>query len=226
MKRRLAFIVCLALAVVITLSTGLPLALAAAPPPPLTSIGALRAKDVGETFQVRAWVIDVTRPASPLVFVLDDGTGKIRLRVSANVYQAIQNRAGLDYGATVQVNARVSLDADGLYLQALADKKFTVLSPGSDRQIRSRPIHTLGKIGVVTAIDGTIHSVEPVGTSLYLVVANETGSIRVRLTSSVLPYAPPATALVPGARIRVVGPVKYSRGPLIVPVLGYHVTLK
>ncbi len=225
MKRQLAFVVCLVLAVAITLSLGLPPALAAAPPP-LAPIGALRAKHEGQTFQVRARVIDVTRPASPLIFVLDDGTGKIRLRVPVSVYQAIQDRAGLDYGATVQVTARVRVDADGLYLQALANKEFTVLSPGSDRQIRSRPIRTLGKVGVVTAIDGTILSVGPVGTSLYLVVANETGSIRVRLTPTVMQYAPPATAFVPGARIRVVGPVKYSRGPLIEPVLGYHLTLK
>ncbi len=235
MKRPLALTVCLALAVAVTLSLGaLPaLGRAAAPatkrnaaPVELAPIGALKQEHVGQTFEVQARVIDVTRPSRTLEFVLDDGTGKITLRVSDGVYKAMQNRAGLDYGAKVQVMVRVGFDAEGLYLQALSGRSFTVLSPGSNRQVASRPINALRKAGNVTAIDGTILSAAPSGSSLYLVVANKTGSIRVKLTQSVRLYAPPVTRLVPGARIRVVGPIKYSRGPLVEPVLGYNVTLE
>ena len=196
-------------------------------PGALVTIDALTTDNIGQTFNVQGQVADVTTSFSANVnLVLDDGTGQMIVILSGSVYKGVSNRAWLNYGAEIQVTAQV-IEIDGvLQLQALAGSAVTILSPGSSGGVPVSAMNTLGPIGQIVAIEGRIEQVIPAPTGTILLVADATGSVRVRITQNLLQFVPDVAGLVVGAQVRVVGRTDWSRGLQVVPVLGYNVTIR
>jgi DNA/RNA endonuclease YhcR with UshA esterase domain len=181
---------------------------------------------VGQTVTVRGKVVDTASFSAGFKFVLDDGTGKVNLTLFSDNYKFVPQRAGLNYGADVQVTAEVA-DFKGVQeLQPKSGREVQIITPGSSAGIPVTPINKLGKPGLLVAIEGKITDVKgfSAGTNLY--VDDGTGNVRVTLFSNVQSFIPNADKLTPGATIRVVGKTDFFGGVQVVPQLGYDVTIK
>ncbi len=190
---------------------------------PLSSI----TKDsVGQTVTVRGKVVETASFSAGFKFVLDDGTGKANLTLFSDNYKFVPNRAGLNYGADVQVTAEVA-DFKGVQeLQPKAGRDVQILTPGSSAGIPVTPINKLGKPGLLVAIEGKITEVKGFSAGTNVSVDDGTGNVRVTLFSNVQSFIPNADKLTPGATIRVVGKTDFYGGVQVVPQLGYDVTIK
>ena len=135
-------------------------------------------------------------------------------------------RAGLNYGADVQVTAEVA-DYKGVQeLQPKSGRDVQILTPGSSAGIPVTAINQLTKPGLLVAIEGRITEVKGSSAGTNLFVFDETGNVRVTLWDNVKSYIPNADQLTPGTIVRVVGKTDYFGGMQVVPHLGYDVTIK
>jgi DNA/RNA endonuclease YhcR with UshA esterase domain len=189
-------------------------------------ISSVTKDSVGETVTVRGKVVDTSSFSAGFKFVLDDGTGKVNLTLFSDNYKFVPNRAGLNYGADVQVTADVAEFKGVQELQPKAGRDVQILTPGSSAGIPVTPINQLGKPGLLVAIEGKITEVKgfSAGTNLY--VDDGTGNVRVTLFNNVQSFVPNADKLAPGATIRVAGKTDFFGGVEVVPQLGYDVTIK
>lgn len=194
---------------------------------PLIPIHAITRDLVGQEVQVQGRVIDVAKPRADLYeLVVQDDTGKINLRLTRSIYESVPLRAWLNENAELAATARVGVDAHGLYLQPSSGKNVTILSPGSSAQVPVRPANRPAPVGSIVAIEGRIVDRPPAPFGLLLHVADDTGSVTVRILSSVLKFVPHAERLVVGAPVRVVGRVEWQRGLQVVPMLGEDVIVR
>ncbi len=188
-------------------------------------IGALTQEHVGQTFTVRAKVIDTSSFSAGFKFILDDGTGKIALTLFNDDYKFVPNRAGLNLGADVQVTARIAEYQGALELQPGAGRDVQILAPGSSASVPVTPINQLTKPGERVAIEGTLTDMKGFSAGQNLFVDDGTGNLRVTLFNNVLAYVPKANQLAPGVKVRVYGKTDFFGRMQLVPQLGYDVTI-
>jgi DNA/RNA endonuclease YhcR with UshA esterase domain len=192
----------------------------------IVPISSITKDSVGQTVTVRGKVVDTSSFSAGFKFVLDDGTGKANLTLFSDDYKFVPKRAGLNYGADVQVTAEVAEFKGVLELQPKAGRDVQILTPGSSTGIPVTTINQLGKPGLLVAIEGKITDVNGFSAGTNLFVDDGTGNVRVTLFDNVKSYIPDADKLTPGAMIRVVGKTDFFGGVQVVPQLGYDVTIK
>jgi DNA/RNA endonuclease YhcR with UshA esterase domain len=144
----------------------------------------------------------------------------------SDAYKFVPNRAGLNYGADVQVTAEVAEFKGVQELQPKAGRDVQILTPGSSAGIPVTPINKLGKPGLLVAIEGKITEVKGFSAGTNVSVDDGTGNVRVTLFSNVQSFIPNADKLTPGTTIRAVGKTDFFGGVEVVPQLGYDVTIK
>jgi DNA/RNA endonuclease YhcR with UshA esterase domain len=189
-------------------------------------ISSITHDSVGQTLTVRGKVVETASFSAGFKFVLDDGTGRVSLTLFSGDYKFVPQRAGLNYGADVQVTAEVA-DYKGVQeLQPKSGRDVQILTPGSSAGIPVTAINQLTKPGLLVAIEGRITEVKGFSAGTNLFVFDETGNVRVTLWDNVKSYIPNADQLTPGTIVRVVGKTDYFGGMQVVPQLGYDVTTK
>ena len=189
-------------------------------------INSITQDSVGQTVTVRGKVVDTASFSAGFKFVLDDGTGKVNLTLFSGDYKFVPQRAGLNYGADVQVTAEVAEFKGVQELQPNAGRDVQILTPGSSAGIPLTTINQLGKPGLLVAIEGTITEVKGFSAGTNLFVDDGTGNVRVTLFSNVASFIPNADQLTPGTLVRVVGKTDFFGSVQVVPQLGYDVTIK
>jgi DNA/RNA endonuclease YhcR with UshA esterase domain len=189
-------------------------------------INSITKDSVGQMVTVRGKVVDTSSFSAGFKFVLDDGTGKVNLTLFGDDYKFVPQRAGLNYGADVQVTAEVAEYKGVQELQPKAGRDVQILTPGSSTGIPLTTINQLGKPGLLVAIEGKITEVKGFSSGTNLTVDDGTGTVRVTLFSNVQIFTPNADQLTPGTTIRVVGKTEFFGGVQVVPQLGYDVTIK
>lgn len=196
------------------------------------AIGSITREYIGQSVTIRARIVDVVPGSNSLHFVLDDQTGKIQMNLPTRLYNQKRDRAGLNFDADVRITGTVIDAKTVLQLDVTDVSNIIILTPGSSDNIAVTHADLLGTrfagVGTVVAIEGRITEIVPVRSGFTFLMADHTGTVRIRLINRVLRYAPREDQLVVGASIRVVGRVAYSRrlGPQLTPTLGYDVKLK
>ncbi len=189
-------------------------------------ISSITQDSVGQTVTVRGKVVETASFSAGFKFVLDDGTGRVNLTLFSGDYKFVPQRAGLNYGADVQVTAEV---ADYKGVQELqpksrprrADSHAGIVGGHSRHRDQSTRQTRLARRhrGPITEVKGF-----SAGTNLF--VFDGTGNVRVTSSDNVQSYIPNADQLTPGTIVRVVGKTDYFGGVQVVPQLGYDVTIK
>ena len=194
----------------------------------VTAINAINPLLIGQAVTVRGQVIAVSSFSSGFRFTLDDGSGSMPLVLFDGRYREVADRAALNLGAQVTVQAIVAEFSGNLELQPASGGEVIVERPGSSSIVKTRAINTLSgaDIGALTAIVGDVLRVEGFSSGVSVFVNDGTGELRVVIFSNVLSYVPNAPSLQAGAKARVVGRIDEFRGVLeLVPALGYDVTI-
>jgi DNA/RNA endonuclease YhcR with UshA esterase domain len=191
------------------------------------SISALTAANVGQIFSVRGKIVETASFPAGFKFLLDDGTGRMSLTLFDSTYKFVPNRVGLNLGAEISVEAKVTEYQGVLELQPNSGRDVVIITPGSSANVPLTTVNQLLKSGQFVAIEGKITEVKPFSAGLYVSVDDGTGNVRVTLFNNVLAYVPNRDGLVAGANVRVVGKTDFKFGRMQVePALGYDVTLK
>lgn len=226
-----------------TLSSGTVLATATSTPGPtpaaptatpqpapggVTAIGSIASSMIGQTISVRAQVVSTSSFSAGFRFVLNDGSGSITLVLFDGTYRAVADRAILNLGAQVRVDATVAEFNEQLQLQPESGDSIVVEQAGSTSIIKTRAINTLtsGDIGTLVAVVGDVVRVEGFAAGVSVFVSDGTGELRVAIFENVLNFVPNATALQAGATVRIVGRVDEFGGALeLLPALGFDVSI-
>lgn len=190
------------------------------------SISALTAAHVGQVFTVRGKIVETSSFSAGFKFLLDDGTGRMSLTLFSDNYKFVPNRAGLNLGAEVSVEAEVTQYQGVLELQPNSGRDVAILTPGSSASVALTTVNQLLKPGQLVAIEGKITEVKPFSSGINLSVDDGTGNVRVTLFNNVLAYVPNRDGLVAGVSVRVVGKTEFFGRMQVVPALGYDVSLK
>ena len=192
----------------------------------VVSINALTADNAGQIFVVRGKVVETSSFSAGFKFLIDDGTGRIELTLFSDNYKFVPNRAGLNLGAEVSIEAKVTQFNGVLELQPNSGRDVTIIAPGSSASVPLTTINQLKKPGQFVAIEGRITEVKPFSAGLNVFVDDGTGNVRVTLFTNVLAYVPNRDGLVVGANVRVVGKTDFFGSMQVVPALGYDMTVK
>jgi DNA/RNA endonuclease YhcR with UshA esterase domain len=192
----------------------------------IVSIKALTADSVGQIVGVRGKVVEASSFSAGFKFLIDDGTGRMSLTLFGDNYKFVPNRAGLNLGAEVSIEAKVTEFNGVLELQPNSGRDVVILTPGSSASVPLTTINQLKKPGQFVAIEGRITDVKPFSAGLNVFVDDGTGNVRVTLFTNVLAYVPNRDGLVVGANVRAVGKTDFFGSMQVVPALGYDMTVK
>jgi DNA/RNA endonuclease YhcR with UshA esterase domain len=192
---------------------------------PAATISQLTADHVGQTFQVHGKVVEATSFSAGFKFLIDDGSGRMIMTLFNSTYQFVTGRSGLNLGAEVVIVAEVSEFNGALELQPNSGRDVTILTPGSSNSVELRTVSSLKKAGEIVAVEGTITDIKDFSAGKNVFVDDSTGNVQVTLFSNVLAYVP-ASKLIVGAKVRVVGKTDFFGRIQIVPQLGYDVVFK
>ena len=177
-------------------------------------ISSITQDSVGQTVTVRGKVVETASFSAGFKFVLDDGTGRVNLTLFSGNYKFVPQRAGLNYGADVQVTAEV---AEFKGVQELQPKAAAMCR--FSRQDRRRAFPSPRLINSPNpACSSPSRARSPnvkgfsAGTNLF--VFDETGNVRVTLFSNVKVF--PRRSTDAGYGIRVVGKTDFFGGVQVV----------
>jgi DNA/RNA endonuclease YhcR with UshA esterase domain len=192
--------------------------------PPAT-ISQLSQDNAGQTYQVQATVVEVSSFSAGFDFLLDDGTGRIKLTLFNNTYKFVPGRSGLNLGAEVSVAAQVTVFKGALELQPKSGRDVVILKPGSNGSVAVRQVNSLGKPGEIVAVEGTLTDIKDFSAGKNIFVDDGTGNVQVTIFNNVLAYVP-VSKLIVGATVRVVGKTGFFGRMQVVPQLGYDVIIQ
>jgi DNA/RNA endonuclease YhcR with UshA esterase domain len=170
-------------------------------------------------------VVEVASFSAGFDFLLDDGTGRIKLTLFNDTYKFVTGRSGLNLGADVSVAAEVQQFNGVLELQPQSGKDVSILAPGSSNGVAVRQVNTLKKTGEIVAIEGSITDIQDFSSGKNIFVDDGTSNVKVTLFNNILAYIP-AAKLVVGANVRVVGKTSFFGRIELDPQLGYDVIFK
>jgi DNA/RNA endonuclease YhcR with UshA esterase domain len=192
----------------------------------VVSINALTQANVGQIVAVRGKVVEAASFSAGFKFLIDDGTGRIGLTLFKSNYKFVPDRAGLNLGADLAIEAEVAEYKGVLELQPRSGRNVVIVTPGSSATVPLAAINQLKKAGQFVAIEGKITDVKTFSAGLNIFVDDGTGNVRVTLFTGVLAYVPNRAGLIIGANVRVVGKTDFFGSMQVVPALGYDVTVK
>jgi DNA/RNA endonuclease YhcR with UshA esterase domain len=192
---------------------------------PAALINQLTSDHVGQTFQVHGKVIEATSFSAGFKFLIDDGTGRIGMTLFNSTYQFVAGRSGLNLGAEISVVAEVNEFNGALELQPHSGRDVAILTPGSSNSVELRTVSSLKKPGEIVAVEGSITEIKDFSSGKNVFVDDGTGNVQVTLFSNTLAYVP-ASKLIVGAKVRIVGKTDFFGRIQIVPQLGYDVVFK
>jgi DNA/RNA endonuclease YhcR with UshA esterase domain len=193
-----------------------------------TSLGEIDAGRVGETLTVRGQVADAASFAAGFKLILDDGTGQIVLVLWNEVYDAVDDVAGLNVGATVQLTGKIGEYEAELQITPADASEVTVLAPGDGPDAPRREIGSLSAadVGTLVEIEGDVSRVESFSSGLRVYVTDGSGEVQLLLWQNVAERLPQGEKLVAGARVRAVGQVGEYKGTLqVVPRLPFDLAV-
>lgn len=193
-----------------------------------TPLGEIDAGRAGETLTVRGQVADAASFAAGFKLILDDGTGQIVLLLWHEVYDAVDDVAGLNVGATVQASGQVGVYEGELQITPARASEVTVTAPGEGPDAPRRDIGGLSvaDVGTLVAIEGVVSRVESFSSGLRVYVTDGSGEVQLLLWQNVAERLPQREKLVAGARVRAVGQVGEYRGTLqVAPRLPFDVAV-
>jgi RecJ-like exonuclease len=192
----------------------------------VVSINALTKDNVGQIVAVRAKIVEAASFSAGFKFLVDDGTGRMWMTLFESNYKFVPDRASLNLGADLAIEAEVAEYKGVLELQPQSGRNVVIVTPGTSANVPLTTVNQLKKAGQLVAIEGTIREVKTFSAGLYVYVDDGTGNVQVTLFTSVLAYVPNRDGLIVGANVRVVGKTDFFRKMQVVPVLGYDMTVK
>ena len=190
------------------------------------SIGELTTGSVGQIVALRAKVVESASFSAGFKYLVDDGTGRMWLTLFESNYKFVTDRAGLNLGADLAIEAEVAEYQGVLELQPNSGRNVVILVPGTSANVPLTTVNQLKKPGQLVAIEGRITDVKTFSAGLNVFVDDGTGNVRVTLFTNVLVYVPNRAGLVVGANVRAVGKTDFYGSMQVVPALGYDMTVK
>ncbi len=197
------------------------------PQPPNTLINQLT--DGMENVTVIGNVVNSASFARGFKLTLADTTGQIVLLLWEDVYDALPNKVGFNYGARIQVKGNIGSFEGERQITPAGEWDVILLSPGGIGT-GARPINqiTMEQLGWRAAIAGNIQSVSENSGGVVLTVGDETGHIELFIWHNIFNRIPNNGALrTVGTSILAAGRVQEFRGELqLVPALPYDIQIQ
>ncbi|MCL7454381.1 MAG: OB-fold nucleic acid binding domain-containing protein, partial [Anaerolineae bacterium] len=184
-------------------------------------LGGITAADVGHTVAIEGVLKALRGFSAGVRGVLDDGTGTLTILLWQEIYDNLEDRAGLVPGAILRLEGQVAEYKGELEIVPRAAADVTVVGMGdwSPPQVAVDQVQS-GDIGQIVEVAGRITAVVPFSRALRLTLADDTGTIAVLLWQNLYGQLDDAAALVVGTELVVRGEVAEYGGELeIVPQL-------
>jgi DNA/RNA endonuclease YhcR with UshA esterase domain len=182
-------------------------------------LGGITAADVGHTVAIEGVLKALRGFSAGVRGVLDDGTGTVTILLWQEIYDNLEDRAGLVPGAILRLEGQVAEYKGELEIVPRAAGDLTILGMGdwSPPQVAVGQVQS-GDIGQVVEVAGRITAVVPFSRGQRLTLADDTGMIAVLLWQNLHDELDNAAALVVGTELVVRGEVAEYGGELeIVP---------
>ena len=194
---------------------------------PVTPIGQVSAKDVGNVVAVRGVISDTSNFSAGFKFVISDSTGVMNATMFTGLYDELESAQRLNVGALVTITGKLNQYKGALEVVAARKTDVQVAAVVKPPAVVTQ---TTGKItakqGQRVVISGTVTKVEPFKSGAKLIVDDGSGPRRVTLFNTVYERIPSGDKVAPGARVRVIGKVNvYRKVAEIAVALPYDVTV-